>query len=566
MIAGVYALYHEKEMLLANAEGHRRTVIDIQADALVNPLWDLDSARADTILSFFNRMNDIISVRVLDDNKKEFSTFLSSEHQNLKSDGVVTKEIFHSDTPDAPIGYLEVRYTNDIIRNAMAEQVGFFSLVFVSLLIFIIASLSFALNLYAAPISKIRKVMKAFSRGEIDIDVPYINRADEIGALAKTAQSFKDSLIARDHAELQAEEERKQNASDLQRMTDNLRQQFGYVIRQAQLGDFSASIDVSVFRDPNLKELAKNINHLMSNISDNLANIREALFEISHGNIAYEMHYECSGVFFDLQTDINSTTTCLKNFYFDIQKVISNFKKAADIVANDALDMERRNENILNFVRKAVCHIGEVNQGIEKNSINAENACSLSEKSVVTAEDGNKSLMEAVETVELISEGSGHILHIVDIIEAIAMNTNLLALNAAVEAAHAGEAGKSFTIVASEVRSLAGSVAKASEDIKGLLQNNVEDISTGVKKVKELGGRLNSIRHYISDMSEAIETISEQGQEQSENINDISKMIVQLEEMTRDAGQIVKRSTVTAQEMTDNADSLTQKIQFFKVA
>ena len=109
--------------------------------------------------------------------------------------------------------------------------------------------------------------------------------------------------------------------------------------------------------------------------------------------------------------------------------------------------MDRRNENILNFVSRAVEHIAEVNEGIESNSVNAENASFISQKTVRNAEQGNITLQETVETVAHISEGSNHILRVVDIIEAIAMNTNLLALNAAVEAARAGAAGKSLRLL-----------------------------------------------------------------------------------------------------------------------
>ena len=103
----------------------------------------------------------------------------------------------------------------------------------------------------------------------------------------------------------------------MQEMSNNLRKQFGDVISQAQLGNFSTSVDESTLHDENLKDLASNINTLLSNISYNVTNVREALAAISQGNISYEMNNECSGIFADLQSDINLTTSRLKDFYFD---------------------------------------------------------------------------------------------------------------------------------------------------------------------------------------------------------------------------------------------------------
>ncbi len=79
---------------------------------------------------------------------------------------------------------------------------------------------------------------------------------------------------------------------------------------------------------------------------------------------------------------------------------------------------------------------------------------------------------QANEAMERITPSSAKISNIIGMIDDIAFQTNLLALNASVEAARAGEAGKGFAVVAVEVRRLAQSAAKASSEVKALIEQS----------------------------------------------------------------------------------------------
>ena len=87
-----------------------------------------------------------------------------------------------------------------------------------------------------------------------------------------------------------------------------------------------------------------------------------------------------------------------------------------------------------------------------------------------TAAEGGEVMQRANDAMERITTSSGKISNIIGLIDDIAFQTNLLALNASVEAARAGEAGKGFAVVAVEVRRLAQAAAKASSEVKALIE------------------------------------------------------------------------------------------------
>jgi methyl-accepting chemotaxis protein len=193
-------------------------------------------------------------------------------------------------------------------------------------------------------------------------------------------------------------------------------------------------------------------------------------------------------------------------------------------------------------------------------AINATEAAKVASRAVEMAADTNR-------TIQQLGTSSTEIGQVVKVITTIADQTNLLALNATIEAARAGEAGKGFAVVASEVKDLARETAKATEDIRRRIDTIQADSQRAVTAINDITRIIHQINDYENSIAASVEQQTGVTGEISRNLNEtaagsaeIAQNITQVAQAAQSTAEGAANTQISAQELARMASALNRLV------
>jgi methyl-accepting chemotaxis protein len=267
-----------------------------------------------------------------------------------------------------------------------------------------------------------------------------------------------------------------------------------------------------------------------------------------------------------LRDKMNTTMATLANLVAQINHAMDTVRGgAADIAAGNS-DLNERTQQQSTALQDTAARLEELTGTVKQNASNANEANALASGASDAAQKGGQVVSEAVGAMHAITEASKRVADIIGVIEQIAFQTNMLALNAAVEAARAGDQGRGFAVVAAEVRTLAQRSASAAREIKTLIQDSQDKVEQGARLVNRSGETLHTIVASVKKVNDIIGEIDRASELQAEGIDQINTSIAAMDKNTQQNAAMVEEATAAAESMTEQARTMGELVQFFKLA
>lgn len=378
------------------------------------------------------------------------------------------------------------------------------------------------------PIQQMSATMNVLANGDLGASVEGTDRRDEVGAMAKAVQVFKDNGLRARALEEEAASTR--SASEAERL------------RVAELE----------------RERAKQ----MAQATTGLA---EGLKHLSGGDLTFRLNEPFASEFEALRSDFNAAVGQLAESLRSVANATGSIDNGAREISQGAEDLSKRTEQQAASLEETAAALDQITTNVANSSKRTEEARHVAIEANKSARRSGEVVSNAVNAMQRIEQSSNQISSIIGVIDEIAFQTNLLALNAGVEAARAGEAGKGFAVVAQEVRELAQRSAQAAKEIKDLIRNSVDEVSTGVKLVEETGQALKIIEEQVVTINTQLDAIATSAKEQSVGLAEVNTAVNQMDQVTQQNAAMVEESTAASAALAGEVKRLREIISDFRV-
>jgi methyl-accepting chemotaxis protein len=289
-----------------------------------------------------------------------------------------------------------------------------------------------------------------------------------------------------------------------------------------------------------LRGLMTNISGLSNTVSSHSAELTQSAGEVSSGAEQVSQTME----------ELASGAETQSNYAGELALTLSEFAKKMDETNNKGERVQQQSSQVLHMT----------NEG--KDFMNL---------SMHQMENIDRIVRDTVEKVNNLDAHSREVSELVTVIQDIADQTNLLSFNASIEAAHAGEHGRGFAIVAGEVRKLAEQVDQSVTHISRIvenmqnevnvvthsLQNGYEEVEQGTEQIQKTNDQFTNIQDSIAEVARHLRRITENLSESTADSQKVNGAIQEMASVSEQSAAGIEETSASTQQATSSMQEVT---------
>ena len=333
--------------------------------------------------------------------------------------------------------------------------------------------------------------------------------------------------------------------------------------RQMEQGHLK--VDVSYRSKDELGSLSNSMRQMSEKISYYMDEISRAMQQLADGNLDIPGCDGFQGDFLPVQEALFIVIDSLNETMAEINTFSDQVASGSDQVAGGAQVLSQGVIAQAGSVEELASTMSEISRQVNENAETSQAVKTAAGEMGTNILACNQQMQEMKAAMGEINSCSTQIRKIIKTINDIASQTNILALNAAVEAARVGAESKGFSVVAQEVRGLAGKSSAASKSTEALIEQTLDAVAHGTKLAEETAASLMNIVGGTDDMVSKINQIAEATQKQAEATEMVSIGIGQISDIVQTNSATAEESAAASEELYGESQLLKSKISRFKL-